>query len=130
MIPRMRGSFGPDQQNATPSPSEVEWTEADRISAAVLSCSEVAGMSAGAFGEVRCYLPGRSVTGVTVDDDVVAVHVVVHFGLPLDAVVEQIAAAVSPLLGSRRLHVTVEDITLPVAEAESDWAEPTGRRDA
>ena len=68
----MRGSFGPDQQNATPSPSEVEWTEADRISAAVSSCSDVAGMSTGPFGEARSYLPGRSVPGVTVNDDVVA----------------------------------------------------------
>jgi uncharacterized alkaline shock family protein YloU len=123
-------SSGPGQQRATLSPYQVEWTEADRISAAVLSCPDVVGMSAGAFGEVRSYLPGRSVPGVTVDDDVVAVHVVARFGPPLDAVVEQITAAVSPLLGGRRVHVTVEDIVLPGAEADSDRAERTGRQDA
>ena len=126
----MTGSSGPDQQTATVSPDEAEWTEADRISAAVLSCSEVAGMSAGPFGEVRSYLPGRSVPGVTFNDDVVAVHVVARFGPPLNAIVEQITAAVSPLLGTRRLHVTVEDITLPDAEADCDGAERTRQRDA
>jgi uncharacterized alkaline shock family protein YloU len=108
----------------------VDWTEADRISAAVLSCSEVAGMSAGPFGEVRCYLPGRTVPGVTVDDDVVDVHVVAHFGPPLDAVVEQITAAVSPQLRGRRLHVTVEDIALPDDEADDDRAARTGKPNA
>ena len=124
-MPPVPGPPGPERPGTSVSVHAAERTEADRISAAVLSCPDVAGMSAGAFGEVRSYLPGRSVPGVTVDDDAVAVHVVARFGPPLGAVVEQIAAALRPLLGGRELHVTVEDITLPGEEA--DRREQTGK---
>jgi len=130
VTPQMTSSSGPDQQRGPASAYGVDWTEADRISAAVSSCSDVAGMSTGPFGEARSYLPGRSVPGVTVNDDVVDVHVVARFGPPLEAVVEQITAAVSPQLGGRRLHVTVEDITLPGAEADDDRAARTGKPNA
>jgi hypothetical protein len=94
----------------------------------VLSCPDVASLSAGTFGEVRSYLPGRSVPGVTVDEDAVAVHVVARFGPPLGAIVEQITTAVSPLLAGRHLRVTVEDLTQPVDEAAGDRPEQTGKR--
>lgn len=68
--------------------------------------------------------------GVTVDDDAVAVHVVARFGPPLGAVVEQIAAALSTLVGGRQLHVTVEDIMLPGEEASRDRPEQTGKSGA
>lgn len=126
----MPGPPGPERLGTSVSAHGVEQTEADRISAAVLSCPDVTGMSAGAFGEIRCYLPGRSVPGVTLDDDVVAVHVVARFGPPLGVVVEQIAAALNPLLGGRQLHVTVEDVTLPGEEAACDRPEQTGTRGA
>ena len=126
----MPGPLGPERLGTSVSPYGAEQTEADLISAAVLSCPDVTGMSAGAFGEIRSYLPGRSVPGVIVDDDVVAVHVVARFGPPLGVVVEQIAAAVSSLLGGRQLQVTVEDITLPGEAASCDRPEQPETRGA
>jgi hypothetical protein len=130
VIPPVPGRPGPERPGVSVSPHAAEQTEADRISAAVLSCPDVASLSAGAFGEVRSYLPGRSVPGVTVDDRTVAVHVVARFGPPLGAIVEQIAAALSPLLAGRELQVTVEDLTLPGDEATDDRPERTGKRGA
>lgn len=109
----------PERHDAAADPPD-EPTEADRIRAAVLSCRDVTAMSAGAFGEIRSYLPGRSVAGVTLDDDAVSVHVVARYGPPLHAVSEQIAAAIGPLLGDRRLRVVVEDVTLPGDEATDE----------
>ncbi len=88
-------------------------SEPERISVAVLACPDVADLSAGAFGEIRSYLPGRSVPGVKVDDDAVEVHIVARFGPPLRAVAAQIDDALAPILAGRELRVTVEDITIP-----------------
>ena len=90
-----------------------ELTDADHIRAAVLACPGVVELSAGPFGEVASYLPGRTVPGVRVDDDHVEVHIVASYGEPLRAVADQIGASVQGLLGGRTLTVAVDDILLP-----------------
>jgi hypothetical protein len=90
-----------------------ELTEADQISAAVLACPDVAGMSAGTFGEIRSYLPGRTVPGVRLGDDAIEVHVVARYGPALPEVAGQIGRALAPLLPGRAVRVVVEDILLP-----------------
>jgi uncharacterized alkaline shock family protein YloU len=90
-----------------------EPTEADQISAAVLACPDVAGMSAGAFGEIRSYLPGHTVPGVKLGEEAVEVHVVARYGPPLPEVASQIGRALAPLLSGRAVRVVVEDILLP-----------------
>jgi len=88
-------------------------SEPERIRVAVLACPDVADLSAGAFGEIRSYLPGRSVPGVRVDDDAVEVHIVARLGPPLQAIAAQIDDALAPILAGRELRVTVEDVTIP-----------------
>jgi hypothetical protein len=90
-----------------------ELTEADQISTAVLACPDVAGMSAGTLGEIRSYLPGRTVPGVRLGDEAVEVHVVARYGPPLPEVAGQIGRALAPLLPGRAVRVVVEDILLP-----------------
>ena len=48
----------------------------DAVSAAALSCSQVARLSGGLAGEVATYLPGRRVAGIRIGDDEVEVHIV------------------------------------------------------
>ncbi len=88
-------------------------TDADLIRAAALDCPDVAAISAGAFGQVASYLPGRIVPGVRVDDVRVEVHVVARYGPPLREVADQIGDAVAPLLAGRPLRVVIDDILLP-----------------
>lgn len=95
--------------------------QADLITAAVRACPDVTAMSVGTFGEIRCYLPGRSVPGVKLDEHSVEVHVVARYGPPLGTVAEQIASALAPLLAGRELRIAVDDI------AVSD--EPSGARE-
>jgi len=97
-------------------------TEADRVSTAVLACPDVIDVSAGAFGEIRSYLPGRSVPGVQVDEDRVEVHVVARYGPPLRNVADQIRRAVAPLLAGRTLQISVDDIALPERESDTETA--------
>ena len=99
--------------DAEPARSGWEDTTADRIHTAVLDCPDVAAVSAGQFGEIGSYLPGRTVPGVKIDDERVEVHIVARYGPPLTAVAEQVGAAVAPLLAGRTLHVGVDDILLP-----------------
>jgi hypothetical protein len=81
--------------------------DADRISAAVLACPDVAAMFRGVFGE------SRSVPGVRIGDEAVEVHVVARYGPPLPTVAGEIDRAVAPLLPGRAVRVVIEDILLP-----------------
>ena len=94
--------------------------DAELISAAVLACPGVVALHAGMFGDVRAYLPGRTVPGIRLGGQAVEVHVTAWYGPPLPAVAAQIAAAVEPLLAGRPLRVVVEDVEVP------DDPEPLG----
>lgn len=107
------GAPPPEPASGVPAGESGGDSEPERISVAVLACPDVSDLSAGAFGEIRSYLPGRSVPGVKVDDDAVEVHIVARFGPPLRAIAAQIDDALAPLLAGRELRVTVEDVTIP-----------------
>ena len=99
----------------------------DMISAGALGCPGVAGMSA----VTRSYLPGRTVTGVTVDEHRVDVHLIARYGTPLPGITERLEVLLLPVTAGRSLHVHFEDIVLPgeTAPAEDDQpsaAPPTG----
>lgn len=84
----------------------------DMIRALALSCPGVAAMSPTA----RTYLPGRSVVGVVVDEQVVTVHVIAVYGAPLAAIGQRLGSMLSSVLAGRDLQVHIDDIVLP-AEA-------------
>ncbi len=117
----MTGQPRPDVTAVGLSPAAVG-ADADRIREAVLACPDVVGLFGGAFGEIRSYLPGRSVAGVRVDEERVQVHVVARYGPPLTEVATQIGSALAPLLADRPLRVVVEDIVVPGEAAEPDGA--------
>jgi hypothetical protein len=104
--------------------------EAHRIAAVVSGCADVAGMSAGLFGEVRTYLPGGTIPGVRIGDGFVEVHVVVHLRTPLPEVGGRIAAALAPLLAGRAWHVVIDDVAIPGEDDPTSGGQLTaGSRD-
>lgn len=82
----------------------------DAITAAVLACSTVAGLSGGVAGEVATYLPGRRVTGLRIDDLTVTVHVIGRYGPSMAEIGDQVGSAVAPLAGGRAVDVVIEDL--------------------
>ncbi len=92
----------------------------DAVSAAALSCPEVAGLSGGLVGEVATYLPGRSVAGVRITDDEVEIHIVARWCANLPEVADAVRRAVKPVTGGLRVSVYVEDIEVPDEPGQSD----------
>ncbi|WP_312870565.1 hypothetical protein [Gordonia asplenii] len=90
---------------------------AERIAHAVLSVLGVVRLDGGRFGEVATYLPGRRVTGVSLDDESGEVHIVVAWpatdelarSLDLLATAENVRAVAQEIAGVP-ITVTVEDI--------------------
>lgn len=97
--------------------------EAEAVAAAVLGCPAVASLHGGGFRGIATFLPGRRVDGVRLTEDRVEVGVVAVYGAPLIAMVEQVRAAVAPLVGGRRVDVHVHDLQLP---GEQQLALPAG----
>ncbi len=84
------------------------------IAAAVAGCPAVAALSAGATGDVACYLPGRRVVGVRKAPGGVAVHVVAWFGPTMAEVAGQVRSAVTAVAPEcERIDVVVDDLELP-----------------
>ncbi|WP_285592023.1 hypothetical protein [Actinomycetospora sp. NBRC 106378] len=82
---------------------------AEPVAAAVLACPAVSRLSAGPFGTVGTYLPGRRVTGVQITATEVTVRVVGHPG-PLRTLEAQIRAAVTPLVPGLPVHIGLDDL--------------------
>lgn len=95
-----------------PTPS----TDADRIAAVVLSCSSVAGLHGGRWGEVATYLPGRQVAGVRVHPDLVEVHVVGVYPTPVADIARQVRTALHPETGETPIQIVVENYADPADE--------------
>ena len=93
-------------------------TLADQVEAAVRSVNGVAGLHAGAFGEVATYLPGRRVTGIAVRPDGCEVHVVLSWGSQAHQIAARIRAAIAPIL-STAVHVAIEDVAEPEPAAHT-----------
>ncbi len=86
---------------------------AERVLAIVRSMPAVAAVSHGAFGEVATYLPGRVLPGIRIDDGRVEIHLVAVYGPPLADIAHDVGAAVRPVVGDRRVDVSIDDIRLP-----------------
>ena len=96
----------------------------ERIAAAVRGCPGVAGLSAGQFGEVASYLPGRRVNGVRITEDGVETHVVLWYGIPVDEAVVQIRSAVRAVAPeAAAVDVVVADLALA---GDEEPGEPGG----
>lgn len=92
-----------------PPPDPVE-----HFAALVVRCPGVASLSAGTFGEVATYLPGRRrVVGIRFNDNFVEVHVVAEWGSPLAAVAEQVRVVGGVFAAGRPIDVYIDDIEVP-----------------
>jgi hypothetical protein len=90
---------------------------ADRIAAAVAGCPAVAAL---ADGPVATYLPGRTVPGVAVRDNLVVVAVVARHGPPLAEAAGQVRAAVGGVAPGLAVDVRIDDIQLPDANGRRE----------
>jgi hypothetical protein len=89
--------------------ARVEDALAEPVAAAVLACPAVARLSAGPFGTVGTYLPGRRVSGVQITDAEVTVHVVAR-PAPLRSLEAQVRDAVGALVPGVPVHLAVDDV--------------------
>jgi hypothetical protein len=93
--------------------------DVDGVEAAVVACPAVASMSAGRFGEVATYLPGRRVAGIRANDTDVEIHIVARHGYVIQHVTARIAAATRSLVGDRLLTVAVDDLDIDLSGTSS-----------
>ncbi|MBB5783161.1 hypothetical protein [Nonomuraea jabiensis] len=70
----------------------------------------MAGLSGGLFGTVATYLPGRRLTGVSVNDRAVEIAIVATMERPLTETADEVRRAVTDLAGERRVNVRIDDI--------------------
>jgi len=85
----------------------------EAVAAAALGCPFIAGLTAGRFGEVATYRPGRRSSGIRVVDGVLEVHVMARWGPPIPEVADAVRAAVAPSAGGQPVAVFVDDIEVP-----------------
>ncbi|GAC1328629.1 MAG: hypothetical protein NVSMB13_15840 [Mycobacteriales bacterium] len=100
----------------TPAGSPAE-PDPDAVAQAVRSCSTVADLSSGAVGEVATYLPGRRVAGVRIGDDGIDVHVIGRFGPTMEAIGDEVRAAVGAVSHGRPVSVYIDDLADPTGPA-------------
>ena len=103
------------EQAPLQSDAFVDGVNIDAIARAVKACADVAELSGGRFGEVASYLPGRRVPGVSVQPDVVELHVKARWGASAGDLYAQVSSVLAPLI-DRRLDVVVADIDDPPSE--------------
>ncbi|MEZ7131860.1 hypothetical protein ACBR40_41555 [Nonomuraea sp. AD125B] len=94
--------------------------EAPAIAERVRSCDGVAGLSSGPFGTVATYLPGRRLTGVSVNDRAVEIAIVATLDRPLLETADEVRRAVTDLAGERLVNVRIDDIAHGVADDSAD----------
>lgn len=88
-----------------PAPQDL----AERVTDAVLAVPGVAAMHGGTFGEVATYLPGRRVTGVTINETACSIHVCVRYPANVIDTAELVRTAVESLI-EVPVNVTIEDL--------------------
>ena len=101
----------------------VDGVDLDAVAAAARGCAAVDDLCSGSWGGVVSYLPGREVAGVRVTHDHVVISVRGRWGVPVIELAGQVRAAVTGLVGLRRVDVVVADL------AESDAKAPAGVHD-
>ena len=104
----------------TPRATLVDGIDVDAVAAIVRGCAGVSALDGGPFGEVASYLPGRTIPGVAVDDNLIRVQVCSNWGVPAADVDALITAALAPLAGPRPVDVTIADIDDPPAAQPAD----------
>ena len=87
----------------------------ERIAEALLAHPAVAALSAGPFGTVATYLPGRRLNGVVMGegDEPTRVSVVLRFGAPVRVTADELRRIVARISGARRVDVVVTDLEMP-----------------
>jgi len=88
----------------------VDGVDLDAVVAAVRGCAAVDDLCPGNWGGVVSYLPGRQVAGVRVTSDHVVISVRGRWGFPVSEMAAQVRAAVTGLVGPRRVDVVVADL--------------------
>ena len=82
----------------------------DTVTALVLACPSVTGVSAGPTGTAATYLPGRSVPGVRLGPAFVEVHLTIRYGTAVAVAAAEVRAALAGHVAGRRVDVVVEDV--------------------
>lgn len=101
------------------SPAQQDAARAASIGNALTDIDGVAAVSAGPYYKITG--PGTTITpGVHVNDDRVEVHIVAHYGIPLQRTAANIDTALHRLLDGRALQVVVDDILLPGEQLTSE----------
>lgn len=121
-------------------PAVVDGVDLDAVAAAARNCAAVDDLCPGPWGGVVTYLPGRQVRGVRVASDHVVISVRGRWGVPASKLAGQVRAAVTRLVGGRRIDIVVADLTeatgqVPArvqCEEVSSWttSSPAGGPDA
>jgi hypothetical protein len=91
-----------------------------RVAEALLAHPAVAALSAGPYGTVASYLPGRRLTGVALGgpDEPARIAVVLRFGAPVEATAAELRRIVAGASGARRVDVVVTDLEMPQETAQ------------
>jgi hypothetical protein len=95
----------------------VDGIDVDAVVAAARGCAAVDDLCPGPWGGVVSYLPGREMAGVRVSHDHVVISVRGRWGVPVSELAGQVRAAVTGLVGPRRVDVVVADLAEPDAQA-------------
>jgi hypothetical protein len=110
-----------------PQAAIVEGVDIDLVAKTVRACAGVSDLVDGPFGDSTSYLPGRRVTGVSVNGGTVRVSVRAKWGVPASDLLEQITSALKPILANRRIEVVVADVDDPPSfAAQPPVAVPAG----
>ena len=88
----------------------IDGVDLDAVAAAARGCPAVDDLCSGSWGGVVSYLPGREVAGVRVTHDHVVISVRGRWGVPVIELAGQVRAAVTGLVGPRRVDVVVADL--------------------
>ena len=96
-----------------PQAAIVEGVDVDLVANIVRARAGVSDLVDGPFGDATSYLPGRRVTGVSVNRDTVRVSVRAKWGVPASDLLDQITLALKPILANRRIEVVVADVDDP-----------------
>src|ERR1700729_3596678 len=99
------------------APAVVDGVDLDAVAAAARSCAAVDDLCPGPWGGVVTYLPGRQVAGVRVASDHVVISVRGQWGVPASELAGQVRAALTRLVGGRRVDLVVADLTDASAQA-------------
>ena len=92
------------------APAVVDGVDLDAVAAAVRGCPAIDDLSAGAWGGVVSYLPGRQVAGVRIASDHVVISVRGRWGVPAGEMARQVRTAVGALVAPRRIDLVVADL--------------------